>query len=159
MPTAFEVRLENLRKEYEYTETAIRTYDDHAFKVKNWAITVCSAVTLIAINSHRPVMYLVGVVAALGFWVMDAYTRLTQRIFIRRNRAMERFFHGPALDEAFEAQSLNGIDVPLLSDVMGKVPRSALARQILFEARMFPTYYLYVALLTLMIALFVADLA
>lgn len=156
MSSAFDLRIELVRHEYERAEATIRAYDEHLFKIKGWAITVCSAISLYALNSNRPTMYAVGIFAALSFWVLDAHTKTTQRLFIRRVQTIERFLHSPDLDHAIERQSTEALDLRPLAEMMTSGP-AVRSLNLLREARLFNTSFLYGSLILLLVALLVAE--
>ena len=82
-------RLRLLESELTANDGCIRSYDTTSFKVKGWCVTVTRAVAGFAASGHKSLL-VIGVVAVVGFWLLDAQIRAIQREFINRNKRIAR---------------------------------------------------------------------
>jgi hypothetical protein len=144
------LRLEMLKAHLERSDTSIRAYDDHLYKIKGFAVTACSAATLFALQQKQAAMFIVAALAAVGFWILDANTKTIQRKFIDRSESIEKFFRDADLDHSAADEALRQmrqlLTIPEAFAASGGGSRfAALAK----EMRRPGTYYLYVSIVVL----------
>ena len=154
-PTA--LRLDLLKAHLERSDASVRAYDEHAYKIKGFAITASSAATLFAIDRHEWIMYLVAVLAAVGFFLMDANAKRIQRVFIQRTEEIEKFFREPTLDQAIGTRSFAHFHLPTLPETMGSAVTAKKYSTMLREMRNFNTWFLYASVIFLVTAIGILD--
>jgi hypothetical protein len=150
MTGASDQRAELLRQELSNLDENIRNYDEIRSKIKGWAVGATTATAGFAAARGRPGIYLAGVVALLGFWVLEAYARGIQRSFIRKRIDAVDFL----TSEEFP-QALAGDDAGLVSTLRRTAPaighsRSESLRIMVGEAFGFGTVFLYAFLAALL---------
>lgn len=89
---------EFLLKEIEVIYNQISKFDEYSLIVKGWAITLWTALFFYAItqnnnNSEIGVLWLsIGIL--LGFWLIDTYFKVFQRVFIARSNFISDYLNG-----------------------------------------------------------------
>ena len=136
-----EARLALLKYELEALQTSIRAFDTILFQIKGWCVTATFAVAGFTVTSNRPALLFVGVAATIGFWLVDALYKSTQRVFILRNRDLEQGIcassvvstltddelRGPKIAMAFSRRQFAGSRGPRVVQKLGVVLTEAFA--------------------------------
>jgi hypothetical protein len=114
----FAFKLELLRDEIAEVQAKIAMYDDLAFKIKGWALTLWIGILGFAIGQESPFVTLVSIPVLIVFWFLEAYFKSYQQRSMARMGYIERFINasieGPVanLGEAFENHSFGAFVVP-----------------------------------------------
>jgi len=87
--TEEDVRLALLQTELTAIQSAIRGLDTADFQIKGWCVTTSLAIGGFAVVYHKPALLVVGIGAAIGFYLVNCQFKRTQRVFIRRNYAID----------------------------------------------------------------------
>lgn len=72
---------EDRRKHLEFIQAVIARQASNSFLVKGWGLTVATAAFAFAVKEDAPQVALVGVVAVLAFWYLDAFFLRQERRF------------------------------------------------------------------------------
>ena len=162
-------KLQLLKQEMDTSQNGIKTYNEAQFKVKSFAIPLLAGFLTFAMDKHRPVFLLSGVVIVILFWFQDAYFQSIQKVYMDRAREIEAIFLSPEFSKAFTTGFLGDFDIT----VEGKPKRvSFLAMEggcIDWEqhkirktiARLFSSQnlLLYIPLLLLVLGLWIVEVA
>jgi hypothetical protein len=90
--------LDLLDHEYQKLQDIIEKNDDRALQIKGWSVTVCLAGVIAALTSdkltegRRAEALAAAALAAIAFWLIEAYWRTSQRAFFARINAIEDAF-------------------------------------------------------------------
>ena len=107
-------RLRLLESELTANDGCIRSYDTTSFKVKGWCVTVTRAVAGFAASGHKSLL-VIGVVAVVGFWLLDAQIRAIQQEFINRNKRIRESIRSQGLAAVLDGEG--GIHILGVPDV------------------------------------------
>lgn len=86
----------SLSKEFDACQTGVLTYDELMFRVRSWHIAVMALLlgAYLGANSAKEVEPAVAAVGltliGLAFWIVDAFNKSLQMIYIENLRALER---------------------------------------------------------------------
>ena len=72
---------EDGRKHLEFVQTVIARQASNSFLVKGWALTVAAAAYAFAVKERAEGVAVVGVMAVLAFWYLDAFFLRQERLF------------------------------------------------------------------------------
>ena len=129
------------------------------FKVKSFAIPLLAGFATFAMDKHRPIFLLSGVMIVLLFWLQDAYFQSIQRVYMERAREIEKNFLSTDFSEAFSKRSLSDLRVDGKPVQLLSLETSCTAwekekfRKILPRAYSSQTLSLYIPLLMLILVL------
>lgn len=87
--TEEDARLALLQTELTGIQSAIRALDGIDFQIKGWCVTTGLAVGGFAVAYKKPTLLLVGMVAVIGFFLVNCQFKGVQRAFIRRNSQID----------------------------------------------------------------------
>jgi hypothetical protein len=87
--TEEDARLALLQTELNAIQSAIRALDGIDFQIKGWCVTTGLAVGGFAVAYKKPTLLLVGMVAVIGFFLVNCQFKGVQRAFIRRNNQID----------------------------------------------------------------------
>jgi hypothetical protein len=87
--TEEDARLALLQTELTAIQSAIRALDGIDFQIKGWCVTTGLAVGGFAVAYKKPTLLLVGMVAVIGFFLVNCQFKGVQRAFIRRNNQID----------------------------------------------------------------------
>lgn len=96
--TANTTRFELLKKGIDIVQEGISRYGDVQFKVKGWAITIYSGFVIFALQHKQPVMLLACGVTVLLFWVLDAFYKSLQCVYVDQARRIENLVNSCYLE-------------------------------------------------------------
>ena len=151
--TEEQARLELLKTELNTVHSSIQSLDTIVFQIKGWCVTVVLAVGGIAVSSHAPALTLVGMVAVIGFFLLNCQFKTIQRKFIRRNAALAAEVGNLGIMQVLKGAGtlkITGAAVPEFSRTtglpFGEKIRSAFS-ELGYEARLANTFSLYLFLL------------
>ena len=138
-------RFELLKAEIAELQVAIRSYDVARGQIQGWAVTVGLAAAGLALTAEAPAAVLLGLVAALAFWLLDGQRRSVQQRLIARSIEIES-----ALAAHSIAQVGSGVRIPgLAHHISAQAPaggRGWRHGSVLREALRPGTWALYAAL-------------
>jgi hypothetical protein len=87
--TEEDARLALLQAELSSVESSIRSLDAIDFQIKGWCVTASLAIGGFAVAYHKAALIVVAVGAVIGFFLVNSQFKRVQRVFIRRNRALD----------------------------------------------------------------------
>jgi hypothetical protein len=151
--TEEEARLELLKTELNAIQSSIQSFETIVFQIKGWCVTVVLAVGGFAVSSRAPALTLIGMVAVIGFFLINCQFKAIQRKFIRRNAALADELSSVGIMQVLKgagALEITGAAVPEFRRTeglpFGRWVRSAFS-EVGYEARLANTFSLYVFLL------------
>ncbi len=80
-PSPRSVDPDDRRKHLEFVQAAVSRQAGNSFLVKGWALTVTAAAYGFAATQREPLVALVGLAAAAGFWYLDALYLRQERLY------------------------------------------------------------------------------
>ena len=92
-------RLELVKLELEQLQESIRSHDSIMFQVKGWAVTVGLATAGLALTLGRPAIAVLGALATVAFFSIEAHRKSVQSRFIDRCLEIERALVRGSLDQ------------------------------------------------------------
>ena len=140
---AFEFQLDLIKQELQTLQTTIDKFDDLTQKCKNWTILLWGSAVILALGGKEQTDFKGGfiftVIIPLLFWILDAWWRRNQRMFIFRMSLISEFLNGPAYLTSFERSQIVGLKLFDLkaNDIAVKNERekfSSLRRTLLFKS-------------------------
>jgi hypothetical protein len=87
--TEEDARLALLQAELGAIQSAIRNLDTIDFQIKSWCVTTSLAIGGFAVAYKKPGLLAVGLGAIIGFYLVNCQFKATQRVFIKRNQAID----------------------------------------------------------------------
>lgn len=72
---------EDRRKHLDFIQAVIARQASNSFLVKGWGLTVATAAFALAVKEDAPQVAVVGVLAVLAFWYLDAFFLRQERLF------------------------------------------------------------------------------
>jgi hypothetical protein len=155
-----EARFDLLKSEREAIQAGIRNYDVLSFQIKGWCITIATAGSGVAISSHDRALVSVGLAATVCFYLVDAYFRSLQGVFIDRDDFIEAQLKRTSVEGALSDR--DALHIPWLSHSFRLDPRLNWAGQTLKEMQLLAvkakdliTFGLYLLLVLLQIVLLI----
>jgi hypothetical protein len=151
--TEEDARLELLKTELHAVHSSIQGFDTIVFQIKGWCVTVALAVGGFAVSSHTPALTLVGIVAVIGFFLLNCQFKAIQRAFIRRNAELARELGSIGIMQVLKGAGtleIIGAAVPHFNHAAALSLEDrfrAMVSQLWHEARLPNTFTLYVFLL------------
>lgn len=112
MKDEFDYRYEILLKEMETLQANIRGFNQILFRIKGWAVTVFSGFIFFGVKESEPILFFVGSMSVILFWVLDAIYKKFQRKFIVRHNRIEHFLRTDEFSKALEKRSFHGFHIP-----------------------------------------------
>lgn len=111
----FRFQLSMLEKGADELQKTIGRIDEILFKIKASGVTVWVALIGWGFSTERPLLFPLGGVVILGFWLLEAFFRGIQARSLARNVDLTRFFNDSnALDESFRRRQIpSGLIYPL----------------------------------------------
>lgn len=150
--TEEDARLELLKAELKAVHSSIQGFDTIVFQIKGWCVTVVLAIGGFAVSSHAPALTLVGIVAVVGFFLLNCQFKAIQRSFIKRNAELARELSGVGIMQVLKG----GGTLEIIGTAIPNFNRAAIlaseekvremAAQLLYEARLPNTFTLYLFL-------------
>ncbi len=114
----YEAFTANRVKHLEMIQSVVARLAGNSFLVKGWALTVALALFGFAIDSKRPGLAIIGLLALIPFFALDAYFLQAERLFrvlydeVRApDSKVEPFFLGANTDDFRKAMTQKGRDV------------------------------------------------
>ena len=149
--TEEEARLALLQSELNALEGGIRGLDSIVFQVNGWCVTVSLAIGGVALASNHADLLIVGVVAVLGFFLINCQFKTFQRAMINRKNEIEDDLTKTGLMEWLKGKGdlkdkrpVVGTANPRLDGKrLSEVPFGEMLRAIGREARLTHTFGLY----------------
>lgn len=155
--TEEEARLELLKTELNAVQSSIQNFETIVFQIKGWCVTVVLAIGGFAISSHAPALTLVGIVAAIGFFLLNCQFKAIQRKFIKRNNELFSELSSVGIMQVLKGAGtlqITGAAIPEFRRTparpFGVWIRSAFA-EIGYEAGLANTFSLYLFLLACLV--------
>jgi|ERR1700722_12469089 hypothetical protein len=149
--TQEEARLELLKIELQGVQSSIQNLDGIIFQIKGWCVTAALAIGGFAVSTHTPGLTLVGLIAIIGFFFINAQFKVIQRAFIKRGGALDAELKSVGIMRVLKGGGnfeIVGTAIPSLarpgSTYLEKI-RFVLA-EIWHEARLANTFSLYLFL-------------
>lgn len=87
--TEEDARLALLQSEINVLQSSILSFDAITFQIKGWCVTTSLAIGGFAVVYHRPALVLVGLASVVGFFLVNCQFKILQRVFIKRNLALD----------------------------------------------------------------------
>ncbi|HCB06391.1 MAG TPA: hypothetical protein PLZ93_06670 [Nocardioides sp.] len=141
-------RFELLKAEIAELQVAIRSYDVARGQIQGWAVTVGLAAAGLALTAEAPAAVLLGLVAALAFWLLDGQRRSVQQRLIARSIEIESALAAHSIAQVLAPGS--GVRIPgLAHHISAQAPaggRGWRHGSVLREALRPGTWALYAAL-------------
>jgi hypothetical protein len=151
--TEEEARLELLKTELNAIQSSIQSLDTIVFQIKGWCVTVVLAVGGFAVSSRAPGLTLVGMAAAIGFFLLNCQFKTIQRKFINRNAALAAEIGSIGIMQVLKGAGtlkITGAAIPEFRRTTG-LPFGGWIRSVFselgYEARLANTFSLYLFLL------------
>lgn len=151
--TEEEARLELLKTELNAVQSSIQNFDTIVFQIKGWCVTVVLAIGGFAVSSKTPALTLVGIVAAIGFFLMNCQFKAIQRKFINRNMELGSELSSVGIMQVLKGDGtlkITGAAIPAFRRIpvhpIGAWIRSSFS-EIGYEAGVANTFSLYLFLL------------
>ena len=105
----FDFQKELLEKGFEQVQKQVMHLDDILFRIKASAITVWVALMGWAFTSNNPLIIPLGLVAIIGFWLLEAMFKGAQIGYIRTSlKLMQVVNDTGSLQKQFEKQQFEG---------------------------------------------------
>lgn len=151
--TEEEARLELLKTEINAIQSAIQNADTIVFQIKGWCVTAALAIGGFAVSSHTPALTLIGIIAVIGFFLVNCQYKTIQRAFIRRNNALATEIKNLGIMQFLKGAGtldISGAAIPEFSRTHGLSFRETIrtfTSELLYEARLANTFGLYLFLL------------
>jgi hypothetical protein len=106
MPKSYlEYKTELIMEEWKQAQVHIARFDTIGFSIRGWAVSIVSAVLVIAANQKHPALMLFGPFPVAMFWLLDGLHKAFQRQFIERSRELEKYI-STELDAEFKSGAL-----------------------------------------------------
>ena len=80
--------LDLLEKQVGRYQLVIGRLSGYGVQVKTWCVTVAAAAAALAANNDKPELFVVGIVAAVGFSLLDAFALSVERHFRHASDAL-----------------------------------------------------------------------
>jgi hypothetical protein len=146
-----EARLELLKIELQGIQSAIQNLDGIVFQIKGWCVSAALAIGGFAVSTHTPGLTLIGLIAIIGFFFINAQFKVIQRAFIKRGAALDAELKSVGIMRVLRGSGnfeIVGTAIPSLAQ-----PGSGYLKRIRFvlsgvwhEARLANTFSLYLFL-------------
>jgi hypothetical protein len=81
--------LELLKIELQGIQSSIQNLDGILFQIKGWCVSAALAIGGFAVSTHTPGLTLIGLIAIIGFFFINAQFKVIQRAFIERGAALD----------------------------------------------------------------------
>ncbi|MEM7241802.1 MAG: hypothetical protein AAF429_06425 [Pseudomonadota bacterium] len=107
----YELSLNILRSEWGYVQESIRALDETIFKIRGWAITLCSAGVAYAYVNNDAALCLYMTLPVSVFWIVDGLFKSFQTKFIERDREIRTYFASETFKKDFEKHEISQISI------------------------------------------------
>lgn len=93
---------EELKKEFEIIQNNITKWDNYSLSIKNWAITVWSAIMVFTVTQYYVLynnginlgaLFSIPLLLPIPFWVFDGLAKYFQRISLIRSNAIQDYLN------------------------------------------------------------------
>lgn len=160
MTTAFEYKLDILKKEIDHVQEAIRQMDDISKSIKNWTILVWGVGlgTAIATQSLNNYVWLTAVFPLL-FWFIDGVFHRVQRRLIHRFQLISEFLNNEKFVQLFNQQTFGAFFLldPIARKCQGEEYERFVSLKNVLRMPILCVFYIGLALISLLVHLIVAQ--
>lgn len=127
-------KLNDLKEEFKIIEEKISNWDKNSLSIKNWAITVWSAIivfistqyyVLLANEIILPNLFLIPILLPLPFWLFDGLYKKFQRLSVIRSQAIQDYLN----KEVIPIPDLDGKELKRLSKRIEKLDNKSQSKQ------------------------------
>jgi hypothetical protein len=156
--TEEDAKLALLQTELNGIQSAIRSLDTIDFQIKGWCVTTGLAIGGFAVAYKKPELLLLGMVAVIGFYLLNCQFKGIQRAFIRRNSRLDSELKKAGIMHFLnDSRSLEvvGTSIPEWMKNPGSSWQSRARNeiaQIVYEARLPNTFSLYLFIFVCLLA-------
>jgi uncharacterized protein YybS (DUF2232 family) len=85
-----------LKEEYFHLQKVVEEFDSKALTIKTWSVSGSLVVISAGLSKDRPnELFLIGAIAAMLFWIIEAYWKAFQLSNYARIMAIEAYFRSP----------------------------------------------------------------
>jgi hypothetical protein len=81
--------LELLKIELQGIQSSIQSLDGIVFQIKGWCVSAALAIGGFAVSTQTPGLTIIGLIAIIGFFFINAQFKVIQRAFIKRGAALD----------------------------------------------------------------------
>jgi len=97
-----------LKEEYFNLQKVIEDFDSKTITIKAWSITGSLAAIAAGLTEKgQPGIFIVGAIASLLFWIVEAYYKAYQLSYYKRIEEIEAFFSEPEKNKTAPLQTSN----------------------------------------------------
>lgn len=153
--TPFDYQLEILLKEWDYAQSHIGRFDTIIFSIRSWAVSAFTAMLAVAATQGKPALMLLAIIPTMMFWLIEAFHKSFQRLYILRTREIEYYLASETFRQDAAAQTAMQFRTPTTSERFHGRLRWDRLRDIVHVARFRNVMVTYVSIIILCLLTFV----
>ncbi len=117
---------EDKRKHLEFIQNVITRMNTNSFMIKGWAVTLVSALFALSAADTNQNFYLIAVIPAIMFWVLDGFFLATERRYVNLYKEVcegrqSNFNMNPYFDLEFSKLDNNSISEKIITHLKNKL--------------------------------------
>ena len=100
-------KTELLKDEYFHLQKVVEDFDSKAITIKAWSVTESLTAVAAGLQYDNEVLWVIGSIASLLFWITEGYWKIFQLAYYDRIREIENWFSGGQIQLIFVLQISN----------------------------------------------------